>query len=245
MTHTALLVIDAQRAFEQEANWALPATAQWVIRQNALIAHAIAQGWHTARVLHHSRKHFDPTGPGVEPLPDVALQGDTPTFIKHAHSALTAQGIDHWLREHAVARLVISGIRTDQCCETTARAARDAGYEVDFVVDATLTFDLDTDDGTRITADQILSHTGAMLNKRFATVHSVESLIAAADTPAINRQCPRSGKPVSADSLTTYRDTTVGFCNTGCSSDFASNPDAFPVERRYFDRLLALRAGEA
>ncbi|XLM22660.1 isochorismatase family protein, partial [Chromobacterium piscinae] len=31
----------------------------------------------------------------------------------------------------------ISGIRTEQCCETTARVASDLGYEVDFVSEAT------------------------------------------------------------------------------------------------------------
>ncbi len=38
---------------------------------------------------------------------------------------------------------------------------------------------------------------------------------------AINTHCPWSGKPVSDDSLTLYRNVTVGFCNTGCRDSFA------------------------
>jgi len=36
----------------------------------------------------------------------------------------------------------------------------------------------------------------------------------------VNETCPWSGKPVSADSLTTYRGAVVGFCNTGCRDKF-------------------------
>ncbi len=37
---------------------------------------------------------------------------------------------------------------------------------------------------------------------------------------AINETCPWSGEPVSADSLTSYKDQVVGFCNTGCRDKF-------------------------
>ncbi|MEM7377323.1 MAG: isochorismatase family protein, partial [Pseudomonadota bacterium] len=237
-------VIDAQRAFENEPEWNSPATEAWLTQQNALIALAESRGWPVARVLHHSRYHFDPTGPGVAPLAGVTLADDKPNFIKHVHSALDADGLGAWLAKHRVARLVVSGIRTDQCCETTARAARDAGYEVDFVLDATLSFTVTTDDGETITAAEIYRHTAAMLHRRFATVHTVEALAAAGESPAVNRHCPRSGKPVSPEALTQYRGETVGFCNPGCRDDFDSDPAARPADRRYFDRLLALRAGE-
>jgi len=36
----------------------------------------------------------------------------------------------------------------------------------------------------------------------------------------INETCPWSGKPVAADSLTTYRGHVVGFCNPGCRQKF-------------------------
>jgi len=54
----------------------------------------------------------------------------------------------------------------------------------------------------------------------------------------INKFCPRSGKPVSNDSLTKYRGYVVGFCNPGCSSDFAKNTQGSPNDTRYFDVLI-------
>ena len=43
----------------------------------------------------------------------------------------------------------------------------------------------------------------------------------------VNRTCPWSGKPVSADSLTTYRGHVVGFCNPGCRDKFEAATVAF------------------
>lgn len=48
---------------------------------------------------------------------------------------------------------------------------------------------------------------------------------------AINDNCPWSGEPVRADSLTTYRGHVVGFCNPGCRDKFETATGAF-------DRLL-------
>lgn len=55
---------------------------------------------------------------------------------------------------------------------------------------------------------------------------------------AINRYCPRSGKPVTADSLTSYAGKTVGFCNTECRDDFKVNQAERPSDRAYFDSIL-------
>ena len=43
----------------------------------------------------------------------------------------------------------------------------------------------------------------------------------------VNRTCPWSGKPVSADSLILYQGKVVGFCNTGCRDKFAAATAAF------------------
>jgi hypothetical protein len=43
----------------------------------------------------------------------------------------------------------------------------------------------------------------------------------------INEVCPWSGKPISADSLTLYRNRVVGFCNTACRDKFEAAASAF------------------
>ena len=44
---------------------------------------------------------------------------------------------------------------------------------------------------------------------------------------AVNRTCPWSGDPVSADSLTLYRGQVVGFCNPGCRDKFEAATSLF------------------
>lgn len=44
---------------------------------------------------------------------------------------------------------------------------------------------------------------------------------------AVNKTCPWSGKPISADSLTEYRGAVVGFCNPGCRDKFKKAVDMF------------------
>jgi len=44
---------------------------------------------------------------------------------------------------------------------------------------------------------------------------------------AVNSLCPWSGKEISADSLTLYKDQTVGFCNPGCRDKFERAITAF------------------
>ncbi len=55
---------------------------------------------------------------------------------------------------------------------------------------------------------------------------------------AINKYCPRSGEPVVEDSLTTYRDQVVGFCNPHCRDDFQANVNDRPKDTIYFDTVI-------
>jgi hypothetical protein len=61
-------------------------------------------------------------------------------FFKHAHNAFSDTGLDLWLRRRGIDHLIVAGIRTEQCCETTTRVGCDIGYAIDFVSEATLTF---------------------------------------------------------------------------------------------------------
>ena len=70
-----------------------------------------------------------------------------------------------WLQERGIEQLVLCGITTNHCCETTARMAGNLGYDVRFVLDATHTFDRGD-----LTAEQLAHATATNLNGEFATV---------------------------------------------------------------------------
>ena len=57
---------------------------------------------------------------------------------------------------------------------------------------------------------------------------------------AVNERCPWSGDPIAPDSLTTYRDAVVGFCNPGCRDKFETAVQQF--EKALAQRKISLRA---
>ena len=59
--------------------------------------------------------------------------------------------------------LLVTGIRTEQCCETTTRHASDLGFAVRYVTDATLTFPMRTRSGRDVSAAEIRERTELVL----------------------------------------------------------------------------------
>ena len=75
-----------------------------------------------------------------------------------------------WLRRHEIGELIVTGIRTEQCCETTTRHASDLGFAVRYIGDATLTFPMRTLAGREVSPEEIRERTEMVLDGRFARV---------------------------------------------------------------------------
>ena len=78
--------------------------------------------------------------------------------------------LDDWLKKNDYRSLVICGITTNHCCETTARMAGNMGYQVKFVLDATRTFDFKDLKGNVVEAEDVYRMTAINLNGEFADV---------------------------------------------------------------------------
>lgn len=176
MSKTALLVIDVQESFRHRDYWDDSEFDGYAGRQNRLIRGARERGWPVVFILHNEPDGvFSPESGYVRSMDFVDRREDDPVFDKRVHNALTESGLQAWLRERGIDRLVISGIRTEQCCETTTRVASDLGYEVDFVLDATLTFPMRHPlTGDVVSPEAIRSHTALVLSGRFARIRFVE-----------------------------------------------------------------------
>jgi nicotinamidase-related amidase len=74
-------------------------------------------------------------------------------------------------------------VRTEQCCETTARHASDLGWAIDYVTDATLTFDMKQPDGSPLSAQDIKTRTATVLAGRFASIATVDEALARVAAP--------------------------------------------------------------
>jgi nicotinamidase-related amidase len=175
---TCLIVIDVQESFRHRPYFTTHDLPAYLQAQNALIEGCVARGVPVVRVFHSEgpevpENAFSQVSGQVRALDGLAPFEAAATFTKSRHSALVGTGLDVWLTSHGIQRLIISGIRTEQCCETTTRHASDLGWEVDYVTEATLTFDMVQPDGRPLFAADIKDRTAAVLDGRFATVCSV------------------------------------------------------------------------
>ena len=183
MSKTCLIVIDVQESFRHRPYSTERDMPAYLAAQNALIVGCVAQGIPVVRVLHVdgptvASNPFAIESGHVVPLQGLAEFDAAATFIKHRHSALVGTGLDVWLTSQGIQRIIISGIRTEQCCETTTRHASDLGWSVDFVPDATLTWDMAQPDGRPLPAQDIKDRTATVLAGRFATLCSVDEALA-------------------------------------------------------------------
>jgi nicotinamidase-related amidase len=79
-----------------------------------------------------------------DPLSEIASALDTSVGVvltKNQYDAFHGTGLEDMLRERGVKRVVVTGVATHLCCETTARSAFVRGFEVTFPVDGTATYD--------------------------------------------------------------------------------------------------------
>lgn len=145
----ALLVIDMQRAFDDLEYWGATTNPDCERNVAALVERWTAADEPIVVVRHdstspHSPLH--PDAPGNELVDAVAAVSPALFVTKSANSAFYGDpDLQAWLDAEGIRELVLCGIQTNMCVETTARMAGNLGYDVTVVLDATRTFDLAAD----------------------------------------------------------------------------------------------------
>jgi nicotinamidase-related amidase len=176
-SNTALVVIDAQESFRHRPYWNGNEATGFIKRQQQLIDGARAEGIPIVQIFHVEEEGaFSLASGHVKTMTGLSLAPDA-IFHKRSHSALVGSGLDVWLIQHGIRRLIVSGIRTEQCCETTTRHASDIGYKVDYVTEATLTFAMTDRHGRVWTPQEIRERTELVLDDRFARIVTVEEAL--------------------------------------------------------------------
>jgi nicotinamidase-related amidase len=175
---TALLVIDVQESFRHRPYWSEADVPAFLSRLQALVDGARARGIPVVQVFHVEDSGVFALASGhVTAMRGLRLEPDA-VIHKQRHSALVGSPLPVWLAERGIRRLIVSGIRTEQCCETTTRHASDSGYAVDYVTEATLTFAMTDRHGRAWSAAEIKARTELVLDGRFARIATVEEALA-------------------------------------------------------------------
>jgi nicotinamidase-related amidase len=182
---TALLVIDVQQSFLKRPYWKEDESFAFFSKLQSLVDRARAREIPVLQIFHEEEPNtpdnpFSKVSGFVAALPQLRLEAQA-VFHKNVHSALYGRAkdgrtLEQWLRDNQIEHVIVTGIRTEQCCETTTRHASDAGFKVTYAMDATLTFPMTAKSGRTYSAAEIRDRTELVLQDRFANVVAAEAV---------------------------------------------------------------------
>ncbi|QYC42371.1 Streptothricin hydrolase [Nonomuraea coxensis DSM 45129] len=191
----ALLVIDVQQSFLRRPIWRAASNPGITEPVSRLVDVARAEDDLVVWVLHSepgTGDVFDPALGHVKLMDGLTPLPGEERITKTSHNCFTTTNLQQILTQRGVGELVVCGIRTEQCCETTARIGSDLGFGVSFVTDATATTPIPHRDAPpgasveEILADPrtlgveaIAERTEYALAGRFATIRTVAELAGA------------------------------------------------------------------
>ncbi len=179
---TALILVDMQQGF-YDTSWG--PTANYPECENnvdRLLSEWSARDMPIVVVRHDSRNPKSPLfaqGPGN--LLHESVQAVAPDLLvtKTVNSSFYGSpDLGQWLRGRQINQIVVCGIQTNLCVETTARMGGNLGFDVIVPLDATRTFDLAGPDGIVIRAATLMQVTATNLHgDGFALVVSTRDVL--------------------------------------------------------------------
>ncbi|AUW93459.1 cysteine hydrolase family protein [Sulfobacillus sp. hq2] len=177
----ALIIIDAQQEyFAPHGQWVVKGGAESLVQIQRLLSVWRENQGVVVHVVHEALDPGSPVfrlgSPGVLMHPDIKVMPNERLVTKHFPGAFTQTPLDAYLRYAGVDTVVITGYQTHHCCDATTRQARERGFQVIFVGDATGTRDLELR-GETVRAEDVQRVTLAAMTG-FAEVLNAEETIA-------------------------------------------------------------------
>ncbi|MEU1163540.1 cysteine hydrolase family protein [Streptomyces sp. NPDC005921] len=190
----ALVVVDVQKGFEELGFWGPRNNPGADENIAALVDVWQKTGRPVVFVRHDSVNPRSPLRPGQEGndfkeyveerrAKGAAGGGGAELLVtKSVNSAfLGSPDLGAWLTGQGAGQIVLAGIQTNMCVETTARMGGNLGYDVLVAYDATHTFDLAGPFGWRRTAEELAQASAVSLHGGgFARVLTTKEIVAAA-----------------------------------------------------------------
>ncbi|OPX45443.1 streptothricin hydrolase [Ruminiclostridium hungatei] len=158
MNKTALLIIDAQIGLFSPENQK-PHNSHAVLKNiKAMQDRARAKKVPVVFVQHTRAGVFDKGSRAWEICPEVAPVSGEPVVKKSEWDSFYGTNLQEVLSGLGTEKLIITGMKTEFCVDTTCRAAYSNGYGLTLVTDAHTTFD-----SYILSADQIINHHNGIL----------------------------------------------------------------------------------
>jgi bifunctional isochorismate lyase/aryl carrier protein len=150
LEYSALLLVDLQKAFIEPGRGTSVRGPLSVLMRSLLLAAAFRAAGHQVFATRHVHRVPPPPGgmgswwgsfltaddPSSELVAPVLCLPDVRLVEKHHYSAFRETGLEKALRDIGVRTVVICGVMTHICVDTTARDAFQSGFDVVVVRDA-------------------------------------------------------------------------------------------------------------
>jgi nicotinamidase-related amidase len=176
----ALIIIDVQNDYFEngpaelvganEASEKAKLVLERFRNENGLIIHI----QHVAN--RPSATYFLPETMGVEIHENVTPKPGEKIVVKHFPNSFRATGLLEYLRANSITDLVICGMMTHMCVDSTTRAANDYGFTCVVIGDACATKELAIN-GSKVCAADVQTGFLSALNYFYATVKTAEQYL--------------------------------------------------------------------
>ena len=177
----ALVLVDIQNDYFMRVQSRLDAPEKAAAQAKQALEYFRKNNWPVIFVQHISLKEnaqsFAPGTPGAEIYEGVAPLPEEKIIIKHEPSSFYETELKDALYAKGVGHIVVCGMMSHMCIDTTVRAAKDLGFTVTLLEDACTTRNLLWHD-TVIPATTVHQAFMASLDGTFATVKTTAEFIA-------------------------------------------------------------------
>jgi nicotinamidase-related amidase len=192
---TALVIVDMQRVFVADSPVAAPAGAEVAERLNRLAAacrqSAIPVIW-TRHVVRPGGSNIGLLGEMVPPVAGGIIDEDAPSAALHElmdvhegdvivtkprFGAFYGTDLEVILRSSGIDTIILGGINTNVCVDTTAREAAVREFRVLFLSDGTANFDLPDGGLGAVSAEDLQRAAVAIMAFGFAEVTTVDEVL--------------------------------------------------------------------
>jgi len=177
---TALLIIDIQNDYFPAGKMELAGSIEASAATARLLAAFRKQSWPVFHVQHINTRpgatFFLPGTPGADIHAGVAPLAGEPVIVKHYPSSFRDTALLEQLHGAGVETLLICGMMSHMCVDTTVRAAFDLGFSCIVAHDACATRDL-AFNGLTVPAGQVHASYMAALGAVFAQVVSADEIL--------------------------------------------------------------------
>lgn len=170
---TALLIVDVQNDYFPGGSMELCGSVEASLRIRDILGCCRIKSIPVVHVQHQSVRpgaaFMVPGSNGAAIHDNVKPLDSEKVFLKFFPNSFRGTGLDDYLKENSITKLVITGMMTHMCIDTTVRAAYDLGYQCIVAPDCCATRDLAID-GRVIPARDVHDSFIAALNGTFARV---------------------------------------------------------------------------